>query len=270
MIINNLKSKYKKVFDEVKIENEEADDIFRDVLIRGERKKKTRKFFYSLCLFLTIFTIAISITYAKEIKNIANTFIVKYITKDDDTTYLNVESNAIKEIDEQADLEEVDFVGELDRINGNYKSYSFEELEKILGIKLLKSNKFQNQNLIIDHLEKKDNKITKITIDLDNIFNYSNGSNKKIYADCTMEIKTKYNLANEKDTGIDGISSVQEFWEYHIENLNTDSVIIKDKYFPSHLMVKFDYDNVTYSFDTFIFTEDPESELYKILESLNY
>ena len=83
MIINNLKSKYRKVFDDVKIENEKADNIYRNILIRGERKKKTRKVFCSLCLFLTIFTIAISITYAKEIKNIANTFIVKYITKDD-------------------------------------------------------------------------------------------------------------------------------------------------------------------------------------------
>ena len=270
MIINNLGNKYNKIISKVGIEEKTASTIYQKILVRGNRKNKIRKSLYSLCVFIVIFTIALSITHAKEIKDIVNTFVVKYITKDDDTTYLKVESSAIKEIDEEADLEEIDFVGELDRINGNYKNYSFEELEKILKIKLLKSNQYQNRNLIIDHLEKKDNKITKITIDLDNIFNYSNDSNEKIYANCTMEIKTKYSLTSEDDTGIDGVSYVHEFWEYHIENLNTNSVIIKDKYFPSHLAVKFDYDNVTYSFDTFIFTENPESELYKILESLNY
>ncbi len=137
MIINNLKSKYRKVFDDVKIENEKADNIYRNILIRGERKKKTRKVFCSLCLFLTIFTIAISITYAKEIKQIINNVTYKFLSKEDVGDMLDYGFS-----NDATGLHTISVNGYV-RINEmpqKFNAKTLEELEAILNIRVLLPN----------------------------------------------------------------------------------------------------------------------------------
>ena len=58
--------------------------------------------------------------------------------------------------------------------------YTYEELEKELGIKLLRNDLFKRDKFILKTLEKKNGKISTISLYMTNVFKYDNKENKNV------------------------------------------------------------------------------------------
>lgn len=258
-----FKKEYKNFFNSIYISNDKKKIIMDNII--DNKKKKVFFLKPSMAILMLFMTIFLGITvYAAVNSELFNTLVVKYKERKDGEKDVELSSSAIKEINYQADVSQFDK-------NGKYKIYSTSEIEKLLGIKILKSGIFKNQNMYINAMEKdKNNNIGYIGI---NYQETASSNNNFIVGWFKVHITTKY--AESKNVN----ENVNLFWshdakEIFIKNLNTKAMVSKDS--DSSFRCRFDYDNIKYnilvSFINFnTFSEDEKlKKISDFFETLSY
>lgn len=247
----DFKKEYKNLFNSLKISNDKKESILDNILTT-----KKKKIFYlkpSMAVLMLFITIFLGVTvYAAVNSELFNTLVVKYKDGKDGKKDAALSSNARKEINYQADISQFDE-------NGKYKIYTSSEIEKLLGVKILKSNVFKNLNMYIGGIEKdKNNNIGHICI------NYKRSvykNNNFIVGWFMASIATKYASINNIESNNTLVWS-HDAKEIFIKNLNTMAIVSKDS--ENSFRCRFDYDNIKYDLLISFRNSDTFSEEEKI------
>lgn len=273
--MKKLNKKTKEVFNKIKISDSRSNEIMTEIL---DSKKKS---FILKPIIISCFAIMIcmiGIVYAEEIVSTFNTFRFKM---NDKKGALDMYSDAIAEIDYDANIPEAERES-LDK-NGKYNNYySYEDLEGLLKIKLLKSSYFGNNLLHQRTTKKVNNKIAAASFGIENFTNSNLNSQTNLPDDWKIEFfnmsfsfKTKFATEDIKEnysySFFTGGDSQTE--EYYIKNLKTSALLIFTNH-SKHCIVKFDYDNISYFFDLSFFgnwdSDSTHFRVEEILETLSY
>ena len=218
------------------------------------------------------------VTYANEIKEIVTSIFTKSYTEKvdgNDVQKIKLKYNGVKEINYEADLKEPTGSG-IDSFKNepidkdSYSMYTYEELEKELGIKLLKNDLFKRDKFILKTLEKKNGKIATICLYMTNVFKYDNKENKNVsFVSFNILIKTKYAERKENSELNHGNYTDETIPKYKVGKLNTIAYGIE---YGKRRRVYMEYDDVIYSF-----TLSPGADYYnksdevqKILDACHY
>lgn len=268
-----MKNFEKKFIKSVKKINPNQDKMKKTYNLITEKQfdrgiKYLRKGFACCCIVVLAF---FCIVYADEIKESITSFRIEYSKKTDNRNDLiKVYSDSIVEINYDANIPETNKLV-------TPEEYTIEELEKLLSIKLLKSEYFENNSFTQDITEKVDGKISRAIFKNDDLMNIHqkeyHGSDYKVEKIImSIELVTKYFQDNNGNNGI--FPNVDYSEEYFIKSLKEKSLIIN--YNKSSFVVMFEYDNIRYHFKV-IFSpywnyEEGEmiNRIYEILESLSY
>ena len=258
-----FEKKYKNFFNSIDISNDKKKIILDNIL---ENKKKKVLFLKpSMAILMLFITVFLGITvYAAVNSELFNTLVVKYKERKDGKKDAELSSGAIKEINYQADVSQFDK-------NGNYKIYSRSEIETLLGIKMLKSNVFKNQNTHIRALLKdKNNNIGNIWINYQEAVSVNNNLTIGWFV---INITTKYAELGKTDENPNLVWS-HDANEIFIKNLNTMAMVSKDS--DSAFRGRFDYDNIKYDIlvsfkNSSKFSEDEKLKMISdFFETLSY
>lgn len=274
--MNKLNKETKEVFNNIKLSDSRSNEIMTEIL---DSKKKS---FILKPIIISCFAIMIcmfGIVYAEEIVNTFNTF---RFMMNDKKGALDMYSDAIAEIDYDADIPEAERESANDKKNGKYNNYySYEDLEGLLKIKLLKSSYFGNNLLHQRTTKKVNNKIAAASFGIENFTNSNLNSQTNLpedwqieYFNMSFSFKTKFATEDIKENySYSFYKGEGNTEEYYIENLKTSALLIFSNH-SKHCIVKFDYDNVSYFFDLSFFGNwDPDSTHFRveeILENLSY
>ena len=154
--------------------------------------------------------------------------------------------------------------------------YKYNEIEDLLGIKILKNKQFKNNLIHQKYTDKIDGKISSAGFDITNLMNidYKNIDHTKKYEyhHLTFGFKTKYSTDECWESWHSGDKS--KFDEYYIKTLDTYAIAINKG--NGHYIYKFDYDDIAYNLH-FMFLpqrnwteEQKEQRIEEIIESFEY
>lgn len=248
--------------------NKKVKNAFRDIYVSpnlerkilnmtiNKEKQGNKRFKFAYLLFALLITcmISVSVVYAKEIKEIINNWTSSITFKDgtqmkisDYITYVKIKDNAIK-------TKEFD----------SMISMNSEEVEKMLGIKLLKSNLATSDIIGYKTGLNEDDTIGRIDLWLADYIHYE----EEKYISMSIAFLNKnadkgYILAFEE--GLDATASKDLKNLYHINSINADAVIYKNEWSKERLTVTFLYNNMVYSI---IGNNVSAEEMIQILNSL--
>lgn len=153
----------------------------------------------------------------------------------------------------------------------SYSMYTYEELEKELGIKLLRNDLFKRDKFILKTLEKKNGKISTIILYMTNVFKYDNKENKNVsFVSFNILIKTKYAESKENSELNHGNYTDETIPKYKVGKLNTIAYGIE---YGKRRRVYMEYDDVLYSFTLSPgadYHNKPDEEVQKILDGFHY
>lgn len=265
--MKKINDKTKEFFDGLEISNERKEEIYKKI-VRSKEKKYNLKFLIATasCCFVLLLGI-ISVAYAEEIKQSLNTLRVKYFQKSvDDKEFLmtDVRSDSKSVINYDAELS-------LDN------EYSYDDLEKKLGINILDNSLFKKKDFIVKNIEKKNGNIGFLLLGIDNVFDEHPDqitdegniySHEYIKCNFEVSISSKY---SEKSPGR-VYSSSNKIEEIYISSLDTNAVIARLGGNLSDTIwdVRFDYNNISYHLELFFFTPgNHKDQLLEILNSFN-
>ena len=230
-------------------------------------------------MMFSILIIGTGITYAEEIKEIVTSIFTKSYTEKvdgNDVQKIKLKYNGVKEINYNADLKEPTGSG-IDSFKNepidkdSYSMYTYEELEKELGIKLLKNDLFKRDKFILKTLEKNDGKIATISLYMTNVFKYDNKENKNVsFVSFNILIKTKYAERKENSELNHGNYTDETIPKYKVGKLNTIAYGIE---YGKRRRVYMEYDDVIYSFTLSPgadYYNKSDEEVQKILDAFHY
>ena len=214
---------------------------------------------------------SLGVTYAGEIKNIINEFIITHHEEKHSTT---IETNAVVNLNGDDDIPEKEFENYNEK-NDDFEDrlYSFSKLEQLLGIRILKSEYYKNDVLYQYVTNKINNKISYAMFGIEN-FTKSDVHDKQLQMSFTLI--TKNASDEEKEKLRYQISGAYREEEYFIDNLNTTAYIIKpyqDHNESRRYQIILDYDNIRYDFNLYFYQrtlDEAEQEVRNLLESLKY
>ena len=221
------------------------------------------------------------ITYANDIKASISKVITKISnrTTSNGSTYTNfkLESKARKKINYDAVLREStcqNYIGScdtIDAIDECYSIYTYEELEKALGIEILKNDLFKDNRIVVTKISREDEKISYLRFSMLNPMDAEKNSGKttKIYMEIIM--RTKYNTSNNDTIWEANLSSEKNIKEYYIKSINDKAYIF---YTFSHTQSVFIiHDDILYRLKISIgddYSSNPDKAVQKILEAFHY
>lgn len=289
--MRNLKEEMQKEYKNVDISDEKSDVIFNNILNIHNKKKKTKVVLFNTSLVLIIMIFGFGIIYADEIKENINIFISKVTHKNDaNNNYtLRLESIVRKELTFDAKLDEPKCVDKMDRIYGIrnskcYSTYSSNQLNDLLGVRLLNSNNSKLKDYTLYKvLRDENNNIKHLDFRIANIFQImpENGNKYQnqegLLVSLRAMILTKY-YTNDNiywDYSVDKDAHIEE---YYINSLKTKAYITDYKEDKADLLDKerkivlFTYDSIVYRLDiTSLYSKnDTIKNIYSLLESLTY
>lgn len=270
-----MKNIKKRICDETNSiipDDQRKKEIYNNIIETRNKKKFIFKPIFATCLTILCFISVIGIVYADEIEKTFRNLVVKYIEKENEEGYkysrTEILSCGVKEINYDANISET----EEDENN----NYSYDELEELLGIKILKNKHFKNNSIQQKHIETKEGKISKAGFGITNVMNidYKNIDHTKQYEfhHLSFGFRTKY-ATDECDKSWYSFDK-SKFEEYYIEKLDTKAVVINKG--AGHYTYRFDYDNIAYNLH-FMFIpsrnwteEQKEQRIQEIIESFEY
>ena len=277
--MNKLKEKYIDNISNIVLTDERNAYLRLETINRYKKRKRNKKIIFSLIMMFSILIIGTGITYAEEIKEIVSSIFTKSYTEKVDgneVQKIKLKYNGVKEINYNADLKEPTGSG-IDSFKNepidkdSYSMYTYEELEKELGIKLLKNDLFKNDKFILKTLEKNDGKIATIGLYMINVFKYDNKENKNVsFVSFNILIKTKYAERKENSELNHGNYTDETIPKYKVGKLNTIAYGIE---YGKRRRVYMDYDDVLYSFTLSPgadYHNKPDEEVQKILDGFHY
>lgn len=277
--MNKLKEKYIDNISNIVLTDERNAYLRLETINRYKKRKRNKKIIFSLIMMFSILIIGTGITYAEEIKEIVTSIFTKSYTEKvdgNDVQKIKLKYNGVKEINYNADLKEPTCSG-IDSFKNepidkdSYSMYTYEELEKELGIKLLKNDLFKKDKFILKTLEKNDGKIATISLYMTNVFKYDNKENKNVsFVSFNILIKTKYAERKENSELNHGNYTDETIPKYKVGKLNTIAYGIE---YGKRRRVYMEYDDVIYSFTLSTgadYRDKPDEEVQKILDAFHY
>lgn len=277
--MNKLKEKYIDNISNIVLTDERNDYLKLETINRYKKRKKKNKIVFSLIMIFSILIIGTGIAYANEIKEIVSSIFTKSYTEKvdgNDVQKIKLKYNGVKKINYNADLKEPTGSG-IDSFKNepidkdSYSMYTYEELEKELGIKLLRNDLFKRDKFILKTLEKKNGKISTIILYMTNVFKYDNKENKNVsFVSFNILIKTKYAERKENSELNHGNYTDETIPKYKVGKLNTIAYGIE---YGRRRSVYMEYDDVLYSFTLSPgadYHNKPDEEVQKILDGFHY
>lgn len=277
--MNKINDRFNNTFDNIKLSKSQSYDLNQRIILGYKKRKRNKKIIFSLIMMFSILIIGTGITYAEEIKEIVTSIFTKSYTEKvdgNDVQKIKLKYNGVKEINYNADLKEPTGSG-IDSFKNepidkdSYSMYTYEELEKELGIKLLKNDLFKKDKFILKTLEKNDGKIATISLYMTNVFKYDNKENKNVsFVSFNILIKTKYAERKENSELNHGNYTDETIPKYKVGKLNTIAYGIE---YGKRRRVYMEYDDVIYSFTLSPgadYRDKPDEEVQKILDAFHY
>lgn len=277
--MNKLKEKYIDNISNIVLTDERNNYLRLETINRYKKRKRNKKIIFSLIMMFSILIIGTGITYAEEIKEIVTSIFTKSYTEkidNNEVQKIKLKYNGVKEINYNADLKEPTGSG-IDSFKNepidkdSYSMYTYEELEKELGIKLLKNDLFKRDKFILKTLEKNDGKIATISLYMTNVFKYDNKENKNVsFVSFNILIKTKYAERKENSELNHGNYTDETIPKYKVGKLNTIAYGIE---YGKRRRVYMEYDDVIYSFTLSPgadYYNKSDEEVQKILDAFHY
>ena len=277
--MNKLKEKYIDNISNIVLTDERNAYLRLETINRYKKRKRNKKIIFSLIMMFSILIIGTGITYAEEIKEIVTSIFTKSYTEKvdgNDVQKIKLKYNGVKEINYNADLKEPTGSG-IDSFKNepidkdSYSMYTYEELEKELGIKLLKNDLFKRDKFILKTLEKNDGKLATIGLYMTNVFKYDNKENKNVsFVSFNILIKTKYAERKENSELNHGNYTDETIPKYKVGKLGTMAYGIE---YGKRRSVYMEYDDVIYSFTLSPgadYYNKSDEEVQKILDGFHY
>lgn len=277
--MNKINDCFNNTFDNIKLSKSQSYDLNQRIILGYKKRKRNKKIIFSLIMMFSILIIGTGIAYANEIKEIVTSIFTKSYTEKvdgNDVQKIKLKYNGVKEINYNADLKEPTGSG-IDSLNNepidkdSYSMYTYEELEKELGIKLLRNDLFKRDKFILKTLEKKNGKISTISLYMTNVFKYDNKENKNVsFVSFNILIKTKYAESKENSELNHGNYTDETIPKYKVGKLNTIAYGIE---YGKRRRVYMEYDDVIYSFTLSPgadYYNKSDEEVQKILDAFHY
>ncbi len=266
--MSSLNEKYKETFDKINISDDKSKKVYNSILKKTGKFSLLRPVFISIIIILCI--VGIGAVYAKDISSALNSFIITKKHDEKGNIRIETHSSARPEINYDANLPEVEIKDANDILTHN--QYSFEELEDLLNIKILRSKFFKNDKLVQIETKKVDNKIAYTSFGLQNFTNVKVEEGQYGMAFCII---TKYATEEIEKSKKSSFGEKNRTELYYIKSIGTEALIIKGVLPESKVQewrIEFDYSEIHYSFDLmFVGLEPEEMEIktIEILESLS-
>ena len=277
--MNKLNDSFTNTFDSIKLSKEKSNSLNQKIIFAYKQKRKKMKIIVSILAIASVLLVGSGIAYAYEIKEIVSSIFTKSYTEkvdNNDVQKIKLKYNGVKEINYNADLKEPTGSG-IDSFKNepidkdSYSMYTYEELEKKLGIKLLKNDLFKRDKFILKTLEKNDGKIATIGLYMTNVFKYDNKENKNVsFVSFNILIKTKYAERKENSELNHGNYTDETIPKYKVGKLGTIAYGIE---YGKRRRVYMEYDDVIYSFTLSPgadYRDKPDEEVQKILDGFHY
>ena len=277
--MNKLNDSFTNTFDSIKLSKEKSNSLNKKIIFAYKQKRKKMKIIVSILAIASVLLVGTGIAYANEIKEIVTSIFTKSYTEKvdgNDVQKIKLKYSGVKEINYNADLKEPTGSG-IDSFKNepidkdSYSMYTYEELEKKLGIKLLKNDLFKRDKFILKTLEKNDGKIATIGLYMTNVFKYDNKENKNVsFVSFNILIKTKYAERKENSELNHGNYTDETIPKYKVNQLNTIAYGIE---YGKRRRVYMEYDDVLYSFTLSTgadYHNKPDEEVQKILDGFHY
>lgn len=277
--MNKLNDSFTNTFDSIKLSKEKSNSLNKKIIFAYKQKRKKMKIIVSILAIASVLLVGTGIAYANEIKEIVTSIFTKSYTEKvdgNDVQKIKLKYSGVKEINYNADLKEPTGSG-IDSFKNepidkdSYSMYTYEELEKKLGIKLLKNDLFKRDKFILKTLEKNDGKIATIGLYMTNVFKYDNKENKNVsFVSFNILIKTKYAERKENSELNHGNYTDETIPKYKVNQLNTIAYGIE---YGKRRRVYMEYDDVIYSFTLSTgadYRDKPDEEVQKILDAFHY
>lgn len=242
--MKKFENMYKKYMDNVELSNNELN-IIKDNIINKNSKKFIFKPAYITPILICIVAVGLI--------SVSATSIVKHfnVTIEDREGEKEVYKNALS--DAKIDLDVTSDILKKDSY------YSSDDIENLLGIKILKTKKIKTNMFKLTNLIDKNNKIA-----VANFWNVNDNKSNVALDDISFafELNTKY---SDKNSELSVVGSTY-LENYYIKSLDTEAVIIYSKNTAGPLLSNFVYDNITYSIelDKAFYSVD---DLHEILDS---
>ena len=237
-----METKFKKDLNKYELDEDSLSNIKSNIYTKYKKHQRNKKIILSVvtCFFIVISSLGI--VYADEIKETVDKIKIRFGTITYDSGYkqnaIQVESDLKKEINYKADLKEPtcdkyinNYYG-LDDGNECYAEYTIEELEKKLGIKLLKNDSFNNKDLILQRIRRnEDNNIQYIRFVTRNIYGlypkkgkYDLEKQKGLQASINLSIHTKYEEKENKPMILPNNEDANN-QVYELEKINGTAIV---------------------------------------------
>ncbi len=243
--MKNFEAKYKKLIDEVDLNNQEYSEIKRNV-ITNNKKTFGFKLKYALLLIMLFISVIGVANADKIIKH------YKIVTNDNKS----FEESGNRSFISNSRIEK-DFSKEILK-KDTY--YTYDDIEDKLNLKFLKNNYLKSDLFLLRHLDIERNMIAKASFELVN--------EDKTEPKFSIIIETNYLT---EDSGLTIKGGKVSYEEYYIQNLNTEAIIVKyGEKLASNVIVELSYDNILYElqFDMVNFNDEKQVEkLYDFLDS---
>jgi hypothetical protein len=210
----NNKEKFKKAFSSINVSKELENNILDSTVNKKVERVKKFRFAHVCSLFLILLGLTFTTVYAKEIKD----FIVSWsssIFLEDGSEVKISENNTFKEIPNN--------IKKTEKYDSMINT-TINELEEILGFKILKLDQsISNEVYYITGLNK-DGSIGRIDITMPNFIVYGEDKNINMHASfLDKNADEGYVLAFKEGLDASGGKNIDN--SYYIENLNVNVVI---------------------------------------------
>ncbi len=255
--MDKLKKEYQEQFSQINISEKEKEEILNDVVSNNSYSQKRFKFAIPICI-IVLCIVGIGVVYAEEITNAVQSIIISF-KKDEhgiDTTegkfYGRVEMNYDAGLDEN-------------------KTYTFDELEQILGINILRHEGFKEDDVKVLGVKTIENKISSASFRTENCYSFDDEFG---FVHFGFRFNTKY-AASDASNGFSTTVPKDRIETYHINSLDTDATIVyfndvafteKFKHMGEYLLISFIYDNIYYKLD-YLKTNFVKQDAYDFLEN---
>lgn len=275
--MNDLENQFKQHFDNISWSAEKEKKIKSGIISGYKNKQKKRKIIFSLIFSLSMVLLGTGITYAAEIKESINKIITNISKEKTNTglTYVNykIQSDARKELNYDAKLSEpmcTKFVDEFLGISKDdecYSTYTYESLEQILGIKILKNDLFKHNEFILKQLLREDGKISFIELQMINPTDAKKNSVEIPQVYFKIYIRTKYSKSKNNLLWDVNLFSEDKVHEYNVKKLNTKAYGTNYTSYGRNVFLV--YDDIIYRIK--IATgKEPDKDTQKILDAFHY
>lgn len=277
--MNKINDRFNNTFDNIKLSKSQSNDLNQKIILGYKKRKRNKKIIFSVLVITSMILVGTGVTYANEIKEIVTSIFTKSYTEkvdDNDVQKIKLKYNGVKKINYEANLKEP-IGGGINSLNNepidkdSYSMYIYEELEKELGIKLLRNDLFKRDKFILETLEKRDGKIATISLYMTNVFKYDNKKNKNVsFVSFNILIKTKYAERKENSELNHGNYTDETIPKYKVGKLNTIAYGIE---YGKRRSVYMEYDDVLYSFTLSTgadYRDKSDEEVQKILDGFHY